>query len=421
MLHLEHIKDLVHQLASGGEYMHSQLVLHRDIKPDNVLLDADYVLKIADFGLAVQLSSPGQRVQSFCGTPKYQAPELILGRGYGLGVDAWAAGCTIYRLYYGHAPFEAVELKELQHAIVHRNVKYSWVTQHDIPVKNEDIQVLKTLLCKDPAKRLTFMQLLVKKKYFQGARPLTTTTTTATTTMINNPSNFAGDEVGRLKSMINTLKRLTQTCKANKRLRVDYLNEHCESLKPAHWIVQWATGGRFFGQGYRTNTNIFGCNFKDASKMLLLDDKIMLFWAPNKAIELHVRGECPEKLKAKLSIITKLKMKTEDNANANKTNIDKTTEKLAAMESFQKLPWLIGHVETEKAYVFHLSNALFQVLLPEKIVLFDGDHRSMTIINSRKQVRLTLSLDYIEGQKYITELLHNYIYVPFCYIKMLAK
>lgn len=414
VLPIEHIKGLMHQLASGGDYMHSRLVLHRDIKGDNLLLDTNYVLKIADFGLATQLASPEELVHSFCGTPKYQAPELLIGCGYGLGVDVWAAGCTVYRLYYGHPPFEALGVKELQHAIMYKNVKYSRASRDDLPIKNEDIQLLRALLCKDPNKRLTFKQLLEKKKYFQEAQPLD-----INKMKLCNSINLANDETSLLKNMITTLKRLTQTCKVNKRLRVNYLNENHETLKPAHWIVQWVAGEYLFGQGYRTNTNIFGCNFKDASKMLLLNDKEFVFWPPNENIKLYKRNECPKKLQTKLNIITQLKIKSASTALIDKENIDKTTEEEMLIKNVHKLPWLIGYVQTEKAFVFHLSNAIFQLMYPAKIILFDGIHRSMTIINTRKNISLTLSLDYIQSQKYITKLLHNYIYVPCCYIKLL--
>ncbi|CAN7939634.1 unnamed protein product, partial [Ixodes hexagonus] len=95
---------LVWQLGSALGYLHSLAVVHRDIKPENLLVGRG-VLKLADFGLAVEMPRSGERLFTVCGTPTYVAPEILAETGYGLEVDVWAMGVIMYILLCGFPPF----------------------------------------------------------------------------------------------------------------------------------------------------------------------------------------------------------------------------------------------------------------------------------------------------------------------------
>jgi len=99
---------MIYNLANALSYLHSLNIVHRDVKPENLLIceheDGTKSLKLGDFGLAVQIED-GEKLYSVCGTPTYVAPEILAETGYGKEVDIWAAGVITYILLCGFPPF----------------------------------------------------------------------------------------------------------------------------------------------------------------------------------------------------------------------------------------------------------------------------------------------------------------------------
>ncbi|KAH0516556.1 Cyclin-dependent kinase 7 [Microtus ochrogaster] len=94
-----HIKAYMLMTLQGLEYLHQHWILHRDLKPNNLLLDENGVLKLADFGLAKSFGSPNRAYTHQVVTRWYRAPEILFGaRMYGVGVDMWAVGCILAEL-----------------------------------------------------------------------------------------------------------------------------------------------------------------------------------------------------------------------------------------------------------------------------------------------------------------------------------
>ena len=84
-------------------YLHMKGIVHRDLKLENILLDQEGYVKIIDYGLAKMLGENSEAT-SFCGTPEYLAPEIILGKGHSFEVDWWSLGALIYEMLCGHPP-----------------------------------------------------------------------------------------------------------------------------------------------------------------------------------------------------------------------------------------------------------------------------------------------------------------------------
>uniref|UniRef100_H2YAV2 cGMP-dependent protein kinase n=1 Tax=Ciona savignyi TaxID=51511 RepID=H2YAV2_CIOSA len=88
------------------EYLHLRGIVYRDLKPENLLLDSKGYVKIVDFGFAKTISH-GEKTWTFCGTPEYVAPEVILNKGHDIAVDYWALGILIFEMLTGNPPFNS--------------------------------------------------------------------------------------------------------------------------------------------------------------------------------------------------------------------------------------------------------------------------------------------------------------------------
>ena len=111
------------QLAGALRYLHSKNVVHRDVKPENLLIGAGGDLKLADFGWSVHAPRGGRRA-TLCGTLDYLPPEMVEGRDHGAGADVWGLGVLTYELLVGAPPFEAEGHTETYRRIARAEVAF---------------------------------------------------------------------------------------------------------------------------------------------------------------------------------------------------------------------------------------------------------------------------------------------------------
>jgi len=130
------------------EYFHKNDIIYRDLKLDNILLTLDGHIKIADYGLCKENMYYGATTNTFCGTPEFMAPEILLEQRYGRAVDWWAFGVLIYEMLLGQSPFRGDDEDEIFDAILEDEVLYP------INMSRDSVSILQRLLTREPTKRL---------------------------------------------------------------------------------------------------------------------------------------------------------------------------------------------------------------------------------------------------------------------------
>jgi len=136
------------EICLAIECLHRKGITYRDLKPENILLDFDGHIKITDFGLSKEVtSSPDSITRTFCGSPEYLAPEMLLQKGYDHGVDWWAFGTIVYEMLVGTPPFYCQDIQRM-----YQNILTQPVTFYQ-GMSRESMLLIQGLLEKEPINR----------------------------------------------------------------------------------------------------------------------------------------------------------------------------------------------------------------------------------------------------------------------------
>ncbi|XP_059406629.1 serine/threonine-protein kinase N2-like isoform X1 [Carassius carassius] len=150
----------------GLEFLHQNRIVYRDLKLDNLLMDSDGFVRIADFGLCKEGMGHGDRTSTFCGTPEFLAPEVLTDSTYTRAVDWWGLGVLIYEMLVGESPFPGDDEEEVFDSIVNDEVRYPRF------LSPESVSIIQKLLQKNPGKRLGAGEQdaneVKRHRFFQG-------------------------------------------------------------------------------------------------------------------------------------------------------------------------------------------------------------------------------------------------------------
>eukprot|EP00064_Thunnus_orientalis_P002835 superscaffoldBa00000219_g2843 len=179
------VREIACQLVSALYYLHSHRILHRDMKPQNILLGKSGVVKLCDFGFARAMSVSTLVLTSIKGTPLYMSPELVEEKPYDHTADLWSLGCILYELHTGAPPFYTNSIFHLVQLIVRDSVR--WPDTMSDTCTN----FLKGLLTKDPQKRLSWPDLLHHPFVADGVLVLSDTNVFSPLTVTPSPDLVA--------------------------------------------------------------------------------------------------------------------------------------------------------------------------------------------------------------------------------------
>ncbi|XP_055773189.1 protein kinase C delta type-like [Salvelinus fontinalis] len=149
------------EIIIGLQFLHSKGIIYRDLKLDNVMLNRDGHIKIADFGMCKENVFGENRATTFCGTPDYIAPEILLGQKYTFSVDWWSFGVLVYEMLIGQSPFQGDDEDELFESIRMDVPHYPrWITK-------EAKDLLEKLFERDPSRRLGVVDNIRGHSFFK--------------------------------------------------------------------------------------------------------------------------------------------------------------------------------------------------------------------------------------------------------------
>tara|TARA_B100000787_G_C16188471_1_gene296054 strand:+ start:1200 stop:2417 length:1218 start_codon:yes stop_codon:yes gene_type:complete len=152
----KHVNNFSIQIKNGLQYLFKQNIIHRDIKPQNILVSNDKILKIIDFGLSKSINRNEEMMDTVCGSPLYMAPEIVKTKNYTVKSDIWSFGVIIYEMIYGYTPFRANNIYSLINAIDNTDIKYPTYN-----ISKGCINLLQQMLVKEPEYRIGWENLFI--------------------------------------------------------------------------------------------------------------------------------------------------------------------------------------------------------------------------------------------------------------------
>ncbi|KAJ8972818.1 hypothetical protein NQ317_008735 [Molorchus minor] len=148
------------QILSAVEYCHNRNIVHRDLKAENLLLDTNNNIKIADFGFSNYYTAGGQ-LSTWCGSPPYAAPEVFEGKKYvGPEIDIWSLGVVLYVLVCGALPFDGCSLQALRDRVLSGRFRIPYFMSSANFVEDKDCEsLIRKMLVLEPNKRFSISQI----------------------------------------------------------------------------------------------------------------------------------------------------------------------------------------------------------------------------------------------------------------------
>ncbi|XP_061456190.1 serine/threonine-protein kinase PLK1 [Rhineura floridana] len=411
------------QIIQGCQYLHSNRVIHRDLKLGNLFLNDDMEVKIGDFGLATKVEYDGERKKTLCGTPNYIAPEVLGKKGHSFEVDVWSIGCIMYTLLVGKPPFETSCLKETYIRI--KNNEYT-IPTHINPLAATLIQ---KMLRSDPSARPTVDELLSDDFFTTGYIPSRLPTTCLTVaprfslaptgfdpsgrkplTVVNKgPESPVLDKLPEKEEEVvlrepsgpgdshlaDLLQQLTLVNASKPSERAPVRQEEAEdpACIPIFWVSKWVDYSDKYGLGYQLCDNSVGVLFNDSTRLIMYDDGDSLQYIEQNGSEsyFNVRSY-PDAFNKKITLLKYFRNYMSEHLLKAGANITpREGDELA------RLPYLCTWFRTRSAIILHLSNGTVQINFFQdhtKVILCPL-MAAVTYINEKREFR-TYKLTLVE-------------------------
>lgn len=230
--------NIFRQVAAGIRYLHYQNVVHGDIKPQNLLIGDEGVVKIADFGISKMLHASGQKLADASGTPAFMSPELFdTGKAFsGQLADIWALGATMWMLKFGNPPFVAKNIVALSNKIQNDPLVFP---SDDVDVKLQDL--LENMLAKDANKRLSLQEVIMhpwmRTQPPPPAKKPSGPQTQRTSKMFQPPPSYELDHDNAMKGGVKTVddEEIFRSISGNAKVTMESAGAADENVMATKW------------------------------------------------------------------------------------------------------------------------------------------------------------------------------------------
>lgn len=367
------------QVISAVKHIHSQKVIHRDLKVGNLFLSKSLEIKLGDFGLAVRVEYEGQKRTSICGTPNYIAPEVLNdSKGHSYEADVWAIGVILYNLLVGKAPFDSNEARKT-YSLIRMNA-YSFPT--DVPISLEAKSLITRILKSDPAKRPSLDEILMHQFFHKGNHiprqlPMNTLVVPPSEAFVRS---FAYNSM--------TVKGKCATARLRKVQSIENTSNLMSICRPDYtepvYIVNWVNHSEHYGLGYLLSDGSVGVYYRDNSSLVMGDNQYFCYIEKSQKkkdlIHSYSLDEFPDRLHKKVSIFTHFK------EFLTKTDSSQSKGTFVYIKKWTKI---------EQTYLFRFSNKLIHIIFKDNtgIIVSNDFQRVLYIDENKEHVKLTLPDD----------------------------
>ncbi|CAK90137.1 unnamed protein product (macronuclear) [Paramecium tetraurelia] len=238
-LNEEQAKKYFVQVCLAIEELHKYGVVYRDIKPENILLDLDGYIRLSDFGLSKPNMDREETAYSFCGSPEYMSPEMLMRNGHSFMVDIYCLGALLYEFIYGSPPFYSRNIEQIYNSILNDKISFPPFVKIDSNLKD----LISKLLIKDPQMRLgskNGIKEILQHKWFKGFDIEALVKRKLNISYRPKPLSYNFDEVEFGKGDIEFQKRLYENLKKEKDSKYshyfpnfEYINQKMQDTRQA--------------------------------------------------------------------------------------------------------------------------------------------------------------------------------------------
>ena len=395
-------------LISALIYLHSNKIIHRDIKLANIFLSEKMTLKLGDFGLATKLEYDGERKKTICGTPNYIAPEILEGmEGHSYECDVWSLGVLMYTILIGKPPYETKDVKQ-----TYRRIKMNLYNfPEKVKISEEAKSLISSILVVDFTKRPTLSEILshdfftknsiprTLPKSFLAIPPTSSYIQRYETNKLNIKIRACSEENKFDPQTPTTPKRLRPVSKDSRRssgmtkdvkLSSYVKTEEC-GLEV--WVTHWIDYSKKYGLGYMLSNYCIGAIFNDETNIIADPLFKNLQYISNDQVFNYSIEQYPTELYKKVMLLHLFKK------HFLLTEVDSQVPATPSIVFLKK--WLAA----PHACVFRISNKIVQICFKDGTeLLLSSELKKVTYVNKAKKITVTSLNEAMESdQKELTK------------------